>query len=232
MSELDILPDLLAFGWFLICWVGYSRFAKKRSATEVCLSSVVHMYRVEWLRSMMGRSNRMADMSIIGTFERNMAFLGSSSLIILAGLLTLLGNVDEAIALFAHVPFSAEQSLLQLEAKLLLLIVIFVYAFFKFTWAMRQIGFAAILMGAAPEAAEVTEQEVEDSAVRIARVASMAGHHYNFGIRSYYFALAVLAWFVNPWIFIAASAWVVGVLYRREFASSVLRTLMTNNNPG
>ena len=89
-------------------------------------------------------------------------------------------------------------------------------------------GFAAVLIGAAPNAhaEDVGDVEVRQMAERAARVVSMAAHHFNFGIRSYYFALAVLAWMVNPWLFIAATALVVFVLYRREFHSSVLSTLM------
>jgi uncharacterized membrane protein len=228
----SLLADAVALACFLVCWIGYTRFAKKRSATEVCLASVMHMYRVQWSRALLGRANRIADMSVIATFERNMAFFGSSSLIIVAGLLTLLGNVDAAIALFGTLPFATVQSTLQWEAKLALLVVIFVYAFFKFSWAMRQIGFAAILIGAAPETQleQVSEQAQRDTSERIARVVSMAGHHFNFGIRSYYFALAVLAWFINPWIFVGATVLVVYVLYRREFKSSVLRTLMSNES--
>jgi len=228
--SLRLLLDLVALAWFLGCWIGYTRFAKKRSATEVCLASVMHMYRVQWARALLGRSNRMADMSIIATYERNMAFFGSSSLIIVAGLLTMLGNLDEAIELFNTLPFAAEQTLLQWEGKLALLLVMFVYAFFKFSWAMRQFGFASILIGAAPDIREepMSEEEQRDTAERIARIVSMAGHHFNFGIRSYYFALAVLVWFINPVIFMLAAGLVVYVLYRREFNSSVLRTLMGN----
>lgn len=232
MTELagGIWLDLLALVWFIGCWVGYTRYAKVQSATEVCLASVMHMYRVEWARALLRRSNRIADISVIMTFERNMAFLGSSSLIIVAGLLTVLGNLDHAMVLLAGLPFSLDQSLLQWEAKISLLMVMFVYAFFKFTWAMRQIGFAAILIGAAPdaEAADVSEQAQRDAAERIGRVVSMAAHHFNFGMRTYYFALAVLAWFINPWIFMCASGLVVWVLYRREFNSSVLRALSAN----
>lgn len=232
MPELaiNLWLDVLALAWFILCWVGYTRYAKRRSATDVCLSSVMHMYRVQWARALMSRANRISDMSVLATFERNMAFFGSSSLIIVAGLLTVLGNIGEAIDLLANVPFTTDQSVVQWEAKLLLLVVMFVYAFFKFSWAMRQIGFASILVGAAPEtqAVQVSEQEQRDTAERIARVVSMSGHHFNFGIRTYYFALAVLAWFINPWIFMAAAGLVVAVLYRREFNSSVLRTLMSN----
>lgn len=231
MSETSMLIDSGAFACFLLSWVGYARFAKWRSASEICLASVMHMYRSQWALALLERSNRISDMSIIATFERNMAFFGSSSLIIVAGLLTLLGNLQEVIDLFNALPFASQQTLLQWELKLTLLLVLFVYAFFKFSWAMRQIGFAAILIGAAPDDSEgeLSEKARRDTAERIARVVSMAGHHFNFGMRTYYFALAVLTWFINPWIFITATLLVVYVLYRREFRSSVLNTLKGNN---
>jgi uncharacterized membrane protein len=37
--------------------------------------------------------------------------------------------------------------------------------------------------------------------------------------------LAVLAWFVNVWAFMATTVLVIGVLYHREFHSEALRTL-------
>ncbi|MET0049421.1 MAG: DUF599 family protein [Sedimenticola sp.] len=227
------LIDIAALAWFLLAWMGYTRFAKRRCATTICLASVMHMYRQQWMMQMMRREHRIADMSAIASLERSVAFFGSSALIIVAGLLTLLGYINEAMALIRNLPLSVPQSELLWEAKILLLLVIFVYAFFKFTWSMRQNGFATALMGAAPLAEDqsVTEGERQDAAERIARVISMAAHHFNFGIRSYYFALAALVWFWNPWIFMAATALVVYVLYRREFHSSVLKTLMSNERP-
>ncbi len=229
----QVVIDGLALGWFLACWMGYTRYAKRRSATDVCLASVMHMYRREWMMQMMYRDNRMSDMSAISTLERNVSFFASSALIILAGVLTLLGYVDRAITLFADLPLAGDQSRLQWEAKIFLLIVIFVYAFFKFTWSLRQVGFAAVLIGAAPDPHrdEISKEEVRQTSERAARVVSMAAHHFNFGIRSYYFALAVLAWLVSPWLFIAATALVVYVLYRREFRSSALSTLMSSRPP-
>ncbi|MCB1792291.1 MAG: DUF599 family protein [Gammaproteobacteria bacterium] len=224
--------DLLALIWFLACWVGYTRYAKKRSASEVCLASVMHMYRREWMVQMMYRDNRMSDMSAVSTLERNVSFFASSALLILAGILTLFSYIDQAIVLFRELPLSVEQSRLQWESKVLLLAVIFVYAFFKFTWSMRQVGFATVLIGAAPNAnnPDLSENALRETSERAARVVSMAAHHFNFGLRSYYFALAVLAWFVSPWLFMAAATLVVLVLYRREFHSSALSTLMASRS--
>ena len=36
---------------------------------------------------------------------------------------------------------------------------------------------------------------------------------------------AALSWFLNSWIFMCVTAWVVGILYAREFRSKALRLL-------
>ena len=73
---------------------------------------------------------------------------------------------------------------------------------------------------------QVSETERNAYAARTARVLSMAANQFNQGLRSYYFGLATLAWFINPWLFILASAGVVFVLYRREFHSDVLQVMV------
>jgi len=53
----------------------------------------------------------------------------------------------------------------------------------------------------------------------------MAAETFNDGLRAYYMAFAVIAWFVSPWALLAATAGVLVVLYRREFGSQVLQVL-------
>src|SRR5690606_27506968 len=107
------------------------------------------------------RENRIADANVIGNLERNASFFASSTLIILAGILTVLGSSDRALSLLADLPFVQETTRSLSEIKLLGLGVVFVYAFFTFSWCMRQYNFAAVLVGSAPMVGErnVTEQE-------------------------------------------------------------------------
>jgi uncharacterized membrane protein len=107
--------------------------------------------------------------------------------------------------------------------KILLLIAVFVNAFFKFTWSIRQYNFCVVLIGAAPQTDRPDEHE--DFVGAITSVASLAAENYNHGLRAFYFALAALTWFLHPWLFAAASALVVYVLYRREFHSKALYAL-------
>ena len=227
------LPHVLAVIWFVICWVGYTRYAQAKGRTTPCLASVLHLYREDWMRRMLLRDNRIADANVIGNLERNASFFASSTLIILAGILTVLGASDRAVSLLADLPFVQAASREMSEVKLLCLGGVFVYAFFTFSWCMRQYNFAAVLVGSAPMIGErhVTEQERKAFAERTARVISMAANQFNQGLRAYYFGMATLAWFINPWFFMLVSAGVVLVLYRREFHSDVLEVMVYTQTP-
>lgn len=223
-----LLPHIGAVVWFTLCWVGYTRYASWRARDTACLASVMHLYREDWMRRMLLRDNRIADANVIGNLERNAAFFASSTLIILAGVLTALGASDRAVSLLADLPFAQPVSRGLSEIKLLALAMVFVYAFFTFSWCMRQYNFAAVLVASAPMAGErnVNDQERKSFADRAARVISMAANQFNFGLRAYYFGMATLAWFVNPWFFMLVTAGVVVVLYRREFHSDVLEVMV------
>lgn len=223
-----LLPHLIAVVWFIVCWAGYTRYASWRGRDTACLASVLHLYRQDWMRRMLLRDNRIADANVIGNLERNAGFFASSTLIILAGILTALGASDRAVSLLADLPFVQPVSRGLSEIKLLALGVVFVYAFFTFSWCMRQYNFAAVLVASAPMAGErnVSDQERKSFAERAARVISMAANQFNFGLRAYYFGMATLSWFIHPWFFMGVTAGVVLILYRREFHSDVLKVMV------
>ncbi len=225
-----ILSDnWLDFGsvvWFLLCWKGYSIYSSKRSRAYPSLSSTLDLYRFDWMQNVLKTHNRVADASVAGNLERNGAFFASSSLLIIAGILTAIGYTDKALALFQGLPWGRVSHLLW-ETKLALLLVVFVYSFFKFTWSMRQYNFCAVMINSAPlvDDSSVSPAARKAFANSAARVANLAGDAFNQGLRSYYFALAVLSWFVHPAAFIIMSAIVVGILYHREFRSRALKAL-------
>ena len=227
------LPHGLALAWFVLCWLGYTRYAIWRGKDTPCLASVLHLYREDWMRRLLMRDNRIADANVIGNLERNASFFASSTLIILAGILTVLGSTERAVSVLAGLPFVQEVSREMSEIKIISVALVFIYSFFTFSWCMRQYNFSAMLVGAAPMISErnVTEQERKAYAERTARVISMAANQFNLGLRSYYFGLATLAWFINPWFYMLATAGVVVVLYRREFHSDVLEVMVYSPTP-
>ena len=99
MSLLEpYLIHLAALAWFMLCWIGYSHYAAWKARSTPCLASVLHLYRQDWMRRLLLRDNRIADASVIGNLERNASFFASSTLIILAGILTVLGSTERAVS--------------------------------------------------------------------------------------------------------------------------------------
>jgi uncharacterized membrane protein len=173
----------------------------------------------------------MVDTQIIANLMRSASFFASTTMFIIAGLIAVLGARDKAMAVLAELPFAVDSRALLWDLKVLLLVVLFVYAFFKFTWAFRHYNYVLILVGGVPAPDRLTE-ESQRIAERIARIATSTGRHFNGGLRAYYFGLAALSWFVHPWLFVALTAWVVWVLYRREFRSRLLKTLAVPEEAG
>ena len=64
---------------------------------------------------------------------------------------------DLASELVREIPFAARTSLLVFDLKVVVLAAIFVYAFFRFTWSIRQYSVGVLLVAAAPEAAAIID---------------------------------------------------------------------------
>jgi uncharacterized membrane protein len=207
---------------FLACWVGYWLFADILRLGQRSLMQRMAEYRHAWMFHMLVRDNRMVDVQVVQTLVQNVSFFASSTILIVGGFVAVLGASEQARAIAAEIPFAERSSPLVWDLKILLMVVIFVYAFFKFTWSLRQFNYVAILIGAAPYG---HSPENNRMASQIATVAGRASDHFNRAMRAYYFGLAALSWFIQSWLFIVCSVLVIGILYRREYRSAVLAVL-------
>lgn len=234
LRAMDIYPlDIFSFIWFICCWLGYSLFARKQAKKRNSLSSVLYRYRKEWVLKLSKSGMSEVDSELLGSLERQVSFMASTSLLILASLVTVLSAASEEFMNMSSLDFVQEVSLEIIQMKLLLMICIFVYGFFTFSWSLRQYGFCFILFGSSfntvryyKGSEDYQAQAVPRDFKAMAKVLDRAAHSYNYGIRAYYFAMAALAWFINDWFFMAACAVVIFVLYRREFRSSSLQAMV------
>ncbi len=216
------LANLVAPLWFFLCWIGYAQYADRQRARRNTLAARVHEYRLAWMRQMLTRENRIVDIAIVRLLVQNISFFASGAVLIVGGLVAILGSGEKAMQVIRHIPFAEQVPPVVWDLKVLLLVLVFVYAFFKFTWSLRQFNYLAIVLGAVPQPGT---SGAGTFSRRAAEVATRAGDHFNRGMRAYYFGLAALGWFVHPYLLILATAWVVLVVYRREFRSHMLGVL-------
>jgi len=226
---LALLPwlDWGALAVFFVGWGAYAYYSRRGSGSQRSLLAATNMVRRQWMLQTTYREVRVIDGIVIQNLSTSPSFFASTTILIIGGLLAVLAG-DKANELVRDLPFAQRTSTLIFDLKLILLLGIFVYAFFRFTWSMRQYTFGALLVAAAPEA-DVFIREGQASreafADKAGHIVSLAAETFNDGLRSYYFAFAAIGWFFSPIVFALATFGVVYILYQREFRSEVLDVL-------
>ena len=218
--------DLAAVGFFVLEWTVYALTLERTAYGRDSLSARMHIYREVWIRNLLHRETRMVDTQIMASLQNGTAFFASTSLLAIGGGLALLRATGDALNVLGALPIDLIPSPALLEIKCLGLILIFIYAFFKFAWAYRLFNYVAILIGAMPPAAQKDTPQAEAHVMRTTRLFEAAGQHFNRGQRAFFFALGYLGWFISPWLLIATSIAVAIVLWRRQFASDSRNALI------
>ncbi|SEM52111.1 Uncharacterized membrane protein [Bosea lupini] len=211
--------DLIAIAFFAAAWVGYLLAVEVGPHARRSLNALMNERRERWIMESVRRENRIIDTQVMNGLQNGTAFFASTSLIAIGGSLTLLQSADRVVQIFADLPFATQTTRTAWEIKVIGLAVIFAYAFFKFGWAYRLFNYCAILIGAIPSHTEADRPETIAAAREAVAMNVAAGLHFNRGQRAFFFALAYLGWFISPWLFLIATAAVLTVMWRRQFAS-------------
>ena len=227
-SVMRLLPwlDWAALLLFFAGWGAYVWFSRHLANRRPSLLASTNRIRRDWMLQVTHREVRVVDGVLLQNMSSSPSFFASTTILIIGGLLAVLGS-NSASQVVSEIPFAVRTSSLVFDMKVALMLAIFVYAFFRFTWSMRQYTFGALMVASAPEASQFAEQQLsrEAFAERAGRVVGLAAETFNDGLRACYFAFAALGWFVSPVLFAVATGGVIYVLYQREFNSDVLAVL-------
>ncbi len=219
------LVDIFAVLLFLLCWFSINWISNHyKNKEKNTLYSLSKNYRNQWMHNLLEQENRISDVALVGHLMRSTSFFASTSLLVLASLITVFGVIDQAMKVVDDIPFAMHVSASFWKIKLLLIIIIFIFVFFKLVWSIRQYNYTIIMIGAAPSAFETPEQK-SSCADKLGIVINRASRHFIDGMRGFEYALAALAWFIHPFVFIAATLLVTRVIYRREFSSRTLQAM-------
>lgn len=217
--------DIVAIVWFVFAWIVYANIIERTVHGRSGLNARMDKFRIVWIRRMLDRDTRMTDMQIMAALQNGTAFFASTTLLSIGGALTLLRSPDEILTVVSLLPFSAPTTRGLWEFKTIGLVLVFIYAFFKFAWSYRLFNYVSILFGAMPPPSEKDKPETEAHVQRTAKLFASAGKHFNRGQRAFFFALGYLGWFIGPAVLIATTLAIVIVMWRRQFASDSYRAM-------
>jgi len=219
------LLDVLALAWFVICTVGYNLVTGARRLWRASLVGTIQGHRMRWMAHMAQRDDRVIDVLLISSLATGNSFFASTSIVILGALSAVLGSGERAQAVLEQLPFAVHASPIAWDIKIIVEMLVFIYAFFKFAWAFRLAHYSMIMMGATPSVQTERLDVRQEHAARAGRIAGIAAEHGNLGLRAYYFGMAAIGWFFHPAGFIITTTLVMLIVTRREFFSRTLSVL-------
>jgi len=219
--------DLLALGIFLAAFVLYGFLADHSPLQQYSISAAMDRQRRNWMQEARRRELRMLDSNVLQILMNGIGIFASTNIFVIGGLIAGIAYNEQLSDAFSRVPFAVQISPALWSLKLALLLAVFIYAFFKFAWAIRLANYCAIMVGALASPNEAEGPNAEARTEAAACLAALCAFHFNRGLRANFFGLAALGWFFSPWLFVSGTIFSVLILVRREFFSGALKAVST-----
>ena len=225
--------DIVACVWFVVAWLGFGIVVDLTRIAGPSLTQLMDRERRAWMQVMLHREVRIVDTAIMTSLQNGTAFFASTSLIALGGAFTLLNQTDRMVEIFHDLPVHVATSRGVLETKIVGLVAIYAYAFFKFGWAYRLFNYSAILIGAVPLPSAGADAEAWGAIRRAGEMQIDAGHHFHWGLRALFFSVGFFGWFINAAVFLGSTTLILLVLARRQYRSRARAALIASDDlPG
>lgn len=213
-----MLLNLIATLFPMLCWFAYGWGVRLIERKRPSLSVIMSIQRRRWVANAARRESPL-DAILSGNLMQSVSFLASTSVLLILAVFTGFGQIESLQASLAAVSLGEPYTVAEMQIHLVVMLGIFVLAFFAFTLALRQFNHFCIMLGAIDHQSMASEEEID----AIAQLNSLAARNFNNGLRAFYFAMATVAWFAAAWLAILVSVGTVIFLIHREFFSSAHR---------
>jgi len=223
LTRLFTLADLVALALFVATTLAMTLVIEHPPARRPSVARLMERHRRAWMESFAKREMRIFDASLLTTLRSGTSFFASTCLIAVGGVAALLGQTERILGVVRDLggqPGVAAAAIW--EAKLIAILVLLVQAFLKFVWSHRLFGYCAVMMGSMPDPGDSATVD------RATRLQFSAARSFNRGLRTIYFTLAAMTWFLGPVPLMVATLLTAAMLARREFFSESRRALVAD----
>ena len=188
------------------------------------LNSQLGLVRHQWVTEIANRSGNPFDAILLGHLVHSVAFFGSATLIVLAGLFSIVLNLEAIHETVTALEFFDTSSLQLFALEYALVASVLTICFFSFTYSLRKILYSIALIGALPDKSK-DDPKFEELVHCTTTVVTEALKTFNFGIRGYYYAVASLFLFISPEASIAATFIATVILIYRQIGTPTSRAI-------
>jgi uncharacterized membrane protein len=218
-AELPLSTTLISTLFPLICYFAYNIIVPLVERLRPSLSTIMNLQRRRWVANAALRESPF-DAILSGNIMGSVSFLASTSVLLILAIFAVFGQTPALMETLNSLSLDRVYTVLDVQLHLIVMLTMFVLAFFAFTLALRQFNHFCIMLGALDHTSPLSEPEID----AITAMNALGARNFNSGIRAYYFSVATVAWFVSEWLPILACLVTILILAHREFFSSSHRT--------
>ncbi|MFQ5508030.1 MAG: DUF599 domain-containing protein [Leptospirillia bacterium] len=214
--------DSFAFFVFLAFTVGYHTlyYWVVRMRPELIFKGKINLVRRAWVAKILSENKGIVAVQTLRNVNMAASFLTTASVLLIGGLISLLLNLEATQHIFLSRGTNQFTDPV-LALKLINMIVLFLASLFYFSLCVRLLNHIGMLLGAPPQAIE--DAMGEDATEFVYTLYAKAGRHYTFGMRSFYFLIPAVLWFLGPTLCIAATVGVGFICMKLDFGQVRLR---------
>ncbi|NNK77877.1 MAG: DUF599 domain-containing protein [Litoreibacter sp.] len=214
---------LLAISWLVLGWM-IEHPGKRHPSVTLIMAG----YRRDWMHELVTRDPRIFDATMLSSLRQGTAFFASGCMLAIGGVLAVVGNSQQLLVVAADLTLEEVPAFIW-QLKLMVVVLFLTNGFLKFVWANRLFGYCAVMMAAVPN--EIDHPMAYPRAAQAAEINIRAALNFNRGLRAIYFSLGTLAWLLGPLALLLATAFVTGLIWRREFSSHARSILQEPPTP-
>ena len=217
------LSYAFAMLFLLGAWFAYPLIFKLLNKSTINTQLIA--VRRNWMRQI-SRHRSPFDSILMGHIVHSVAFFGSATLIVLAGLFSVIINLETVYGTMANLHFVTPTSLELFSLIFALLAVVLTISFFSFVYALRKLAYSVALIGALPSTEDGEEPAALNDLIEgTTMVITEAVKTFNFGIRGYYYAIAAMFLFASPLACIGATLIATTILVYRQLSTTTASSI-------
>ena len=140
----------------LICYFAYNIIVPQVEKLRPSLSTIMNIQRRRWVANAALRESPF-DAILSGNIMGSVSFLASTAVLLILAIFAVFGQVPALMTALNSLTLERTYTTIEVQLHLLVMLTMYVLAFFAFTLSLRQFNHFCIMLGALDHASPISE---------------------------------------------------------------------------